>query len=587
MLSVPFVEHTPNSHPVLLVPVLGHPPLAPRSHPHPSCTAMCNPRHDVFLFSLGILVVTLTPCCGSESRPAELASNTSPAAIAEDPILGDPIVVNGVEISIEEIKRHTLLVSYAGRVAFEVAKIRVLIDQEMQRQIEHEGRASEDFAISQAEIDAATDLARHGSRHPLTSWSVVPSGFHEDDREPDADAGQTALFRKVFLPRNPHDYPPVTADALSQGEESGPQILDALQGDWDRHSRSGVEPLDDADPGARLFDRMLVQLVTKYLTETSAIREMEDGISEDLLGILNGVEIWVDDIWETTRDRIHPVDVWKAKRWLVNVTVLFQAMERSGCLLSPDEADAIWKEQADPLDCWTNREWIALNLMKFPTLGMYRTYHRLYESYRRQIVDDITDEVLEKHGRERTDAIVGQSRVDVDIVLLAAYDFERKEWKENGWAEAADRAREVATQLAAGESWEDLLEEYSDFRGPPIDLRMKTAQPRHQLGNQGRLRGLNRHDLARVLEEPEFLVFLTGNSVTDVIFFEQKVGTIENPIRGPYGYYIPRLYRRSSPTVDPTAYGARRRSHLERDYVTERLRLYTKELLTESVVSGL
>jgi len=550
---------------------------------------MCNPRHDVLLFSLGILAVTLAPCCSSESRPAESASSTSPAASAEDPILGDPIVVNGEEISLEEIKRHTLLVSYSGRVLFELAKIRVLIDQEMQRQIEHEGRTAEDFAISQEEIDAAVDRARRWSRNPLTGRRVAPGGFHDDDDlTRGVEARQTILFKRVFLPRNPHDYPPVTADALSQIEEDGLQILDVLKRDWDLEYEPDAEPLDDPDPGARLFNRLLVHTVTEYLIETSEIHEMEDGIAEGLLGIVNGAEIWVDDVWDRTRDGIRPVDVWKAKRWLASVTVLRQAMERTGFLLSRSEADAIRKQQQfNPLICWKIPGELALGIKRFPTIGMYRTYHLLYESYRRQIADDITDEVLEKQGRERTDAIIGQSRVDVDIILLAAYDFEKKEWKENGWAEAADKAREVATQLAAGESWEDLLEEYSGFRGPPMDLRIDAYQPELQLRNQGRLRGLNRHDLARVLEEPEFLVFLTGNSVTDVIFFEQKAGTIENPIRGPYGYYIPRLYRRSSPTVDPTAYGARRRSYLEQGYVAERLRLYTQELLAESVISGL
>jgi len=82
-------------------------------------------------------------------------------------------------------------------------------------------------------------------------------------------------------------------------------------------------------------------------------------------------------------------------------------------------------------------------------------------------------------------------------------------------------------------------------------------------------------------------VFLTGNCVTDIMFFEQDVGTIENPIQGPYGYYIPRLIHRGAPTLKLSAIDAKSRPYLEQDYLTEQLRMYAQDLLAKAEVTGL
>ena len=62
------------------------------------------------------------------------------ATTGEHPLLGDPLVVNGEKISLAEIKRHVIFVSKLGRGLFEEAKFQIHIDQEINRQIEQEGR---------------------------------------------------------------------------------------------------------------------------------------------------------------------------------------------------------------------------------------------------------------------------------------------------------------------------------------------------------------------------------------------------------------------------------------------------------------
>ena len=505
-------------------------------------------------------------CRAVGSKEGEEPPAATPMGVHADPILGEPLVVNGEEISLEEIRRYALLVSPA-RDLYELAKIQVLIDREIRRQIEEEGKTAEDFAVPPEEIDDAIE-----------------------DPGQVAQVKQTRQFKKVFLPENPHEYPPPTVAALDRrgGDES---ILDVLIEDWDRQQDQPTEETaaDETDPGQHIFERMLTQEILRHLTETSDIREPQDGIGVRLLGIVDGVEIPVAGIWDRAADQVSPMDVWKAKQWLVNTTVLRQAMAKTGHLMSREEARALWEEQAAPYrESLFSLEKLALSIKKFPTLGMWLTYHRLYESLKWQMAEEMTDAVLERQSGERTSAIVSLSPVDVDIILLSAYDFEAKAWIEDGWEKAAERAREVARRLAEGEDWEALLDEYSDFWDPPVpESQRGSPQVEMTLKRRGRFRDQHRNNLSRVLEEPEFLIFLNGDCITDMIFFEQEVGTIENPIQGPYGYYIPRLLRRDAPTLVLSPQDSKARMYLEQDYLNQRIVEYTRELIAQSTISGL
>src|SRR5688572_23492058 len=57
-----------------------------------------------------------------------------------------------------------------------------------------------------------------------------------------------------------------------------------------------------------------------------------------------------------------------------------------------------------------------------------------------------------------------------------------------------------------------------------------------------------RSQLLNCLMESDFRMFLYGPSVADYVFFEQKMGSIDGPFRGPKGYYIPRITGKTPPT---------------------------------------
>ncbi len=519
-----------------------------------------RPRR-VLLLALCLLGPSLLACRAAESKE----SGDPPAVTLAGPDLGGPLVVNGEEISLDEVRRYTLLVSPAYD-AYELAKIQVFLDREIRRQIEEEGKTAEDFTVSPPVSDDAP-------ADPIRAAQVA----------------QTAQFQKVFLPENPYEYPPLTVAALTGDEEF--DVLQAVRDEWVEKQEQPAEEAaaDSDDSGERLFQRMLTQRILRHLNEAFDIRELEDGIDVDLVGIVDGVEITVAEIWERAADRIEPEHVRTAKQWLVSTTLLRQAMTETGYLMSREEARALWVEQAAPYrDSLFSLEKLALAIKKFPTIGMWLEYHRLYESLRLQVTEEMTSEALARQADERTSAIVSLATVDVDIILLSVYDFEKQAWKENGWEEAAARAQEVTERLAAGDAWGVLLDEYSDFHDPPVpeDLR-GSPQAERSLKRKGRFRDQNRNNLSRLLEEPEFYVFLHGGCVTDAVFFAQEVGTIGDPLAGPHGYYIPRLLHRSLPTVVLSPDDSKARVYLEQDYLNKRIVEYTRELLARSTVSGL
>ena len=176
--------------------------------------------------------------------------------------------------------------------------------------------------------------------------------------------------------------------------------------------------------------------------------------------------------------------------------------------------------------------------------------------------------------------------VDADVILLSAFDFKRRQWKPDGWKEAGDRAQEVLRLLVEeGRPWDEVMDDFSDFYDPPKPKSMQ-GLPDKSL-NKGRFRALPRNQLMGVLEESEYWQFLHGTTITDFVFFDQEESSTAAPMRGPYGWYIPRLLHRiQSPDQlvrDQESYMVM----VEQDYIMTNLGKLTQELRTGSEIYGL
>ena len=527
----------------------------------------------------------------------EVAEAAPPLTDAE--LLGDLLVVDGVTVSQDAIKRQVILGNQGGRTLYELAKLRIFINREMKRQIAEDGKTLEDFAVADEEIQKAIQDAR----------DQVDAQFEGQDVEledvyPEIQSAAwldnlrlTKLFRKVYLPENPNDYPAISVTAITSGE-NGEMLYKALIDQWNNaqalkeaeESSAGPEAPGGGqgqDAGQQFMDMLLQQTLVGYLNTTSDIQEAEDGVADHLLATVDGEEITVDSIWQIVRDDFAPVDVWRAKKWFVNVMAAEKALKEAEALLDSEITEARYEEYAAPYEkSFLSIPKIATVIKKFPTLGNYKTYYRLQESFRDHQGHLMTDEALKAQGDRKTSYLVSQATLDADVILLSAYDFQNKRWKKDGWAEAERKAVEVARKLAEGGDWNQLLDQYSEFWDQPVPTASQ-GSPDVKLKNKGRFRGLTRNDLLRMLEESDFSIFLKGDSITDLMFFEQAVGTIENPRRGPYGWYIPRLIRKTPPTMSLSPTDTDHREFLSQDWISDNLNAFVHEAVSKATVTGI
>lgn len=589
---------------------------------------------------------------GEPANQDPAAAPQDKATAVPDPLAGPDLVVNGETVSKNALRRQ-IVFSTEGRTLFELQKLQHFVSKEMKRQIAEEGKTAEDFQIDEAEVQAAVkeardQVAQQYAGQDVTLEDVLPSASSSTWLD---NLRLTKLFRRVFLPENPHDYPPITVAALTSGENGDALYKNLLQ-QWDAtHSADGgaaapasggaqagggqksddggssssggqfalgpqagsggaqagsggaqeekpqqkesasVQKLPDAaqqEAGQQIMNMILQQSVVRYLTDTADIQLPEDGISDDLLAVIDGEKIPVEPVWDKIVGTVGPLDVWRAKQWFVNTIVARQALQKAGAWLSKEDTDAIYHEYADQYaHSIFSIEQIATVIKKFPTFGNYMTYYQIQESFKKLSKDQMTDESLDEQGKTKTSYIVSQATVDADIILLSAYDFAAKKWKPDGWEQAAARAKEVAQKLKDGADWNDILDKYSEFYDGPVPTQAM-ARPQVQLKNKGRFRGVKRNDLMRQLEESDFSMFLTGgSSVTDFVFFDQAVGTIENPIKGPYGWYIPRLLRKTpaSQRLSPT--DDKQRIYLVQDWVADHLNAYVKDQVAKAQIQGM
>ena len=194
---------------------------------------------------------------------------------------------------------------------------------------------------------------------------------------------------------------------------------------------------------------------------------------------------------------------------------------------------------------------------------------------------------LKEFGKSRSYKIVGPVSVDADVILCSAWDFKANRWRENGWAEAENRMKDVLRLLVEEQRpWEELVERYSDYYEAPTPVSQRgKVDPNRQ--TKGRFRNIQRNGMLRELGESDYGMFLSGSSVTDFVFFEQEVGSLGQPRRGPLGWYLPRLYKRTKPPERLSLDEATMKDLVLDDYLATELIRYAEELVEKGEVYGL
>jgi hypothetical protein len=516
---------------------------------------------------------------------ATAGTEAAPSATTPQSVFGETLVVDGESVSEDELRRFFVMGSW-GQALLESHKLQVLIDDEIDARIAA-GAKAEDFYVKDEEIEAAIAEANAQLKKefPDGEYETVDELSHYRKDVMRDQIEQTQLFDRVFLPENPNEYPQITQDALAKGGQ-GTDFVEKLKEGYEIRQQQPQEQQPDPQQRA-LFNTILRQMVMRHLFTTADIQEVQDGLPVDVAMRVNGKDIKVADIWSLIEENVSADDVTEAKLWFAKTKAMRNALRKSGHYIEDEEFAKVYEEHVGPYeDSPFSIPVIAIGFKKFPSMSAYVTYYRLSESYKRSIADEINDEALTAH-LARANQLLGLAKVNCEVILCSAYDFKNRKWKENGWEQAADKAKEVVRQLVEDQRpWAETLEEHSEWWDQPLGKSQMGIAVQNSL-NKGRFGEKNRNELLQKMSESDYGLFVFGRSVTDSIFFDMEPGTIDGPFKGPRGYYIANLISRSAPSkpIDIGIEG--QRSLVEQDYLTVRLNAFAEEALAAADVQGL
>lgn len=509
--------------------------------------------------------------------PAEPALQERPAieGLPEpDPVLGAPLVLDGKVVPFDQVRREICL-GPLGQSEIADERARIFVAEERQRRIE--SGDSEGLTVPDEEIDEHLKLIEQGLKEEFPDGSVGMTDYYAElnTADPRAKIRNQMDFAMLFLPRDPSKLPPVSLEAILK-TPAGQSVIDHYKSSFDP-----ADPMRAKDDGEMQFDQAILQQILGHLLEVATIT------ADPAPGILyrvNGVDISVDTIWNRILSRLTPESVLAAKQWIAKTTLLEQAFKEANVWLTDEEAYIAYHAHSDPYkDSMFSMERIALMLKNFPSIERYKYHRRLTDCFKR--LRNPSDEDLAEYGKKRTNKVLGQVSLDVDIILCSAFDFRQNRWLPNGWSEAGKRMKEVVRVLVEEQRpWDEVVENHSEFYDAPVQEGFSDAdRPK-----KGRFRNVQRNILVGYLGETDYGMFLTGNCVTDYVFFEQEVNTIApQPIRGPFGWYLPRLLRRTKPPARiPMDEGTKKELILD-DYLTTEMNLLADELVRKSEIYGL
>jgi len=528
-------------------------------------------------FSIQLLSALALTCSALAALPQQ------EAAVSVDKVFGDPLVINGQKIPFNEIKRQVCLGTIAQN-HIEAEKLKIYTNEEIELR-KTSGQNIADIEVSDSDISEIFGKVEEQLKEEYPEGGVSIDQVLKQDDGGKRLVRTTEVFKRVFLPENPNDYGDTTITAL-KAQENGDQLIEQMKLAYDMRIANEQEEMS---AGERVFQTMLLQQIVKYLNDTADIEDDARRLPKDVLMRVNGKDIKVETIWSLIKDKVTPMEVRGAKQWIANMTLLEQALSESGVWLSDEEAAQSYFDHSEPFkDSIFSIERLAVTVKHFPSVNAYKKYHRAYESYHRLVKEKMTEEVLKDYGEKRTRHLIGQVTVDADVILLSAYDHKNNRWKENGWQEAEKKTREVLKALVEEDKpWDQVLQQFSEFYDLPVPKSQRGQETPHWITDKGRFRNKQRNILMKNLDESDYWLFLNGDSITDYIFYEQEVEQIGRPMKGPRGWYIPLLRRRSDPPARLSTSEENMRTLIEQDYLNYHLRMYVRDLVRDNEVYGI
>ncbi len=438
---------------------------------------------------------------------------------------------------------------------------------------------------------------------------------------------QTMYFDRVFYPENPDDWPVTTVEAVRA--DSGAVLLDDAQTSYKmrkEHAEKTGEPLPKEDG---IYTQMMRQIVRDAMFATIDWKTSFDGLPGDLVLTADrdfdgkpDLVVKTADLWNKVKDTVSQTEIDEAKRWFVTSRATHDRLEKEGALLdAAGRARALAELKKQFEGTYFNIDILATQTYYFPSTESYLEYHMMLEAYRKQIEPQLAKTesgdlppLLRAH-LETANRVMGLGQVDVDVMLISAFDIPKFQWKPDGWKLAREKAVRIKAQLdanieaynaqrakqaqaqaegatdGAGDAveepyryWSAMMDEHSEYWDPPAPEQGRGSDI--SMKRRGRFGLRYRNDLEGFVGETGYTHWVTGSSITDFVFSDQAENTVAGPFRGPQGFYITRVQRRTPPTRPLNLGDPKHVDLLRDDYVRSSFVKYAAEARRGAEVKG-
>lgn len=456
---------------------------------------------------------------------------------------------------------------------------------------------------------------------------------------------QEMYFDRCFVPDDTNFWPDLTFEAMR--EEAGEILIDDFKESYERRIafyetalaewQAKVDAGEDAGPKPRMgqedsmYRSILRQIVRDAVLGVTDCKSSIDGLSPDLLCTMDfdwdgepELALTVDEIWQDVKRFVNRHEIDQARRFLALTEATRQRLDSESQLISEEEAAVHLEEIKSKFG--TNifgLGQMAVGAHQFPSVESYAAYMPLLESYRRSVEPQMESPpegglapVLREH-LPMANQVMGLAKVDAEVLLVAAIDMNTYQWIEDGWATARKKAEWLKSEIekngvayaeyrkqrmeAAAEGkefkpeeelmqphdfWSRLLDEHCDFWDPPPPLEGKPGSD-HAYKKLGRFGERTRNDMRSLIGESPYSNFLNGGLLTDAIYFKTPIGSVAGPMRGPHGWYLAKVIKRTPPVRPLNINDERHVDILKDDWVRLSFIDFAHEALEAAEVTGL
>jgi hypothetical protein len=536
-------------------------------------------------------------------------------------IVDDQLQRTAVEATETEITRRATEKPFASPEERQQA-----YDAELRQQ---KAKVQEKYAVTDAEYQEEYDqtIKDFKEKFPVLD---VPAEIARAFRTVDwyrIQLRQTLQFHRVFLPDDPAEWPVVTLEAVRA--DSGDVLVDDAVTSYSTRKgvqeKNGLKKLPKEDT---IYVQMMTQIVRDAmfgLVDFKTQPEAPAGIA--LWADTNSdgkpeLQLSIDELWDKVKDTISEAEINEAKQWFVTSIATRDRETKEGILLSSEDCKAALDEYVKRfLNSYASLEVMATKTLFFPSLETYKDYHCLLEGFQRSVEPKLAPgpggELAQplRNYFDRANRIMGLGQVDSEVMLISALDIPHFRWKNDGWNWAEKKANELkakidANTLAYNEQkanelkakqdgtvyepkepavepyrfWTQMMDDNSEYWDPPAPEKGKGSDVAYK--RKGRFGPRYRNDLIGFVGESTYTNWITGTSITDHLFFDQGEGTIAGPFRGPQGYYLTRVNKRTGPTRPLNLAEPKHLQLLKDDYLRVAFTDYAKEAVAQADVKG-